>query len=130
MSLPTTIVTSSVPSSVAGHMMYPGAHTVMYATPTPSLSDGGLTVLNTFSQASHAQSHDAGEPATELQQQLIDEGCTTSGLGHLGCEWNSQNKHRNVVLYIYSFTCIHFADAFIQSDFQERALQKCIGHWS
>ncbi|XP_062304034.1 serum response factor a isoform X3 [Osmerus eperlanus] len=59
-SLPTTIVTSSVPSSVAGHMMYPGAHTVMYATPTPSLSDGGLTVLNTFSQASHAQSHDAG----------------------------------------------------------------------
>ena len=29
-----------------------------------------------------------------------------------------------------SFTFIHLADAFIQSDFQERALQKCIGHWS
>ena len=28
------------------------------------------------------------------------------------------------------FTFIHLADAFIQSDFQERALQKCIGHLS
>ena len=27
-----------------------------------------------------------------------------------------------------SFTCIHLADAFIQSDFKERALQTCIGH--
>ena len=26
-----------------------------------------------------------------------------------------------------TFTFIHLADAFIQSDFQERALQKCIG---
>ncbi|XP_073700958.1 serum response factor a [Garra rufa] len=60
-----TIVTSSVPSSVAGHMMYPGAH-VMYATSTPTLGDGGLTVLNTFPQAptamhvSHTQAQDSG----------------------------------------------------------------------
>uniref|UniRef100_A0A673GS11 Serum response factor n=1 Tax=Sinocyclocheilus rhinocerous TaxID=307959 RepID=A0A673GS11_9TELE len=60
-----TIVTSSVPSSMAGHMMYPGAH-VMYATSTPTLADGGLTVLNTFPQApaamhmSHTQAQDSG----------------------------------------------------------------------
>ncbi|XP_016319969.1 serum response factor-like [Sinocyclocheilus anshuiensis] len=60
-----TIVTSSVPSSVAGHMMYPGAH-VMYATSTPTLADGGLTVLNTFPQTpaamhmSHTQAQDSG----------------------------------------------------------------------
>ncbi|KAM9490502.1 serum response factor-like isoform 4-T4 [Salvelinus alpinus] len=59
-SLPTTIVTSSVPSSMGGHMMYPGAHTVMYATPTTSLCDGSLTVLNTFPQTAHTQSHDPG----------------------------------------------------------------------
>ncbi|XP_020323437.1 serum response factor-like isoform X2 [Oncorhynchus kisutch] len=59
-SLPTTIVTSSVPSSMGGHMMYPGAHTVMYATPTTSLGDGSLTVLNTFPQTAHTQSHDPG----------------------------------------------------------------------
>ncbi|XP_052446951.1 serum response factor isoform X2 [Carassius gibelio] len=60
-----TIVTSSVPSSVAGHMMYPGAH-VMYATSSSGLADGGLTVLNTFPQApgtmhmSHTQAQDSG----------------------------------------------------------------------
>ncbi|XP_059399144.1 serum response factor-like isoform X3 [Carassius carassius] len=60
-----TIVTSSVPSSVAGHMMYPGAH-VMYATSSSALADGGLTVLNTFPQApgamhvSHTQGQDSG----------------------------------------------------------------------
>ncbi|KAG1941977.1 serum response factor a isoform X2 [Pimephales promelas] len=60
-----TIVTSSVPSSVAGHMMYPGAH-VMYATSTSGLADGGLTVLNTFPQShaamhvSHTQAQDSG----------------------------------------------------------------------
>ncbi|XP_013986624.1 serum response factor isoform X2 [Salmo salar] len=59
-SLPTTIVTSSVPSSMGGHMMYPGAHAVMYATPTTSLGDGSLTVLNTFPQTAHTQSHDPG----------------------------------------------------------------------
>ncbi|XP_045070900.1 serum response factor-like isoform X3 [Coregonus clupeaformis] len=59
-SLPTTIVTSSVPSTMGGHMMYPGAHTVMYATPTTSLGDGSLTVLNTFPQTAHTQSHDPG----------------------------------------------------------------------
>ncbi|XP_016383574.1 serum response factor-like isoform X2 [Sinocyclocheilus rhinocerous] len=60
-----TIVTSSVPSSMAGHMMYPGAH-VMYATSTPTLADGGLTVLNTFPQpptamhVSHTPAQDSG----------------------------------------------------------------------
>ena len=34
----------------------------------------------------------------------------------------------NFRLYFITFTCIYLADAFIQSDFQERALQKCIGH--
>ncbi|XP_076599373.1 serum response factor b isoform X3 [Chaetodon auriga] len=65
MSLPATIVTSSVPTSVAGHMMYPSPHTVMYAS-TPALADGGLAVLNAFSQGtsamqvSHAQAQDTG----------------------------------------------------------------------
>ncbi|XP_038594089.1 serum response factor b isoform X2 [Micropterus salmoides] len=64
-SLPATIVTSSVPTSVAGHMMYPSPHTVMYAS-TPGLADGGLAVLNAFSQGasamqvSHAQGQDTG----------------------------------------------------------------------
>ncbi|MCI4376265.1 hypothetical protein PGIGA_G00186400 [Pangasianodon gigas] len=64
-SLPATIVTSSVPTSVAGHMMYPSPHAVMYAS-APTLSDGGLAVLNAFSQGasamqvSHAQAPDTG----------------------------------------------------------------------
>ncbi|XP_061914574.1 serum response factor-like isoform X3 [Entelurus aequoreus] len=64
-SLPATIVTSTVPTSVAGHMMYPSPHTLMYAS-TPGLADGGLAVLNAFSQGtsamqvSHAQAQDAG----------------------------------------------------------------------
>lgn len=59
-SLPVSIVSSpsSSSSSVAGHMMYPGGHTVMYAASSPSLGDGSLTVLNTFPPAGHAQSHD------------------------------------------------------------------------
>ncbi|XP_031734025.1 serum response factor-like isoform X2 [Anarrhichthys ocellatus] len=61
-SLPAPVMSSSSSSSsstsVAGHMMYPGGHTVMYATPTSSLSDSGLTVLNTFPPTS--QSHDPG----------------------------------------------------------------------
>ncbi|XP_040034889.1 serum response factor isoform X10 [Gasterosteus aculeatus] len=63
-SLPATIVTSSMPTSVAGHMMYPSQHTVMYAS-TPTLTDGGLAVLNAFSQGtsamqvSHAQGQDS-----------------------------------------------------------------------
>ncbi|KAI3352231.1 hypothetical protein L3Q82_005581 [Scortum barcoo] len=63
-SLPAAIVSSSSSSSssssVAGHMMYPGGHTVMYAAPTPSLGDSNLTVLNTFPPTGHAQSHDPG----------------------------------------------------------------------
>ncbi|KAJ8378816.1 hypothetical protein AAFF_G00233850 [Aldrovandia affinis] len=64
-SVPATIVTSSMPTSMAGHMMYPSPHAVMY-TSTPSLADGGLAVLNAFSQApsamqvSHGQGQDAG----------------------------------------------------------------------
>ncbi|XP_028983505.1 serum response factor b isoform X2 [Betta splendens] len=64
-SLPATIVTSSVPTSVAGHMMYPSPHTLMYAS-TPALADGSLAVLNAFSQGtsamqvSHAQAQDTG----------------------------------------------------------------------
>ncbi|XP_008320536.1 serum response factor b isoform X4 [Cynoglossus semilaevis] len=64
-SLPATIVTSSVPTSVAGHMMYHSPHAVMYAS-TPTLADGGLAVLNAFSQGtsamqmSHSQGQDAG----------------------------------------------------------------------
>uniref|UniRef100_A0A3Q0RAX0 Serum response factor n=1 Tax=Amphilophus citrinellus TaxID=61819 RepID=A0A3Q0RAX0_AMPCI len=70
-SLPATIVTSSVPTSVAGHMMYPSPHTVMYAS-TPALADGGLAVLNAFSQGtsamqvSHAQAQDTGVPQVFL----------------------------------------------------------------
>ncbi|XP_063047521.1 serum response factor b isoform X2 [Engraulis encrasicolus] len=64
-SLPATIVTSSVPTSMAGHMMYPSPHTVMYAS-APTLADGGLAVLNAFSggpsamQVSHSQTQDSG----------------------------------------------------------------------
>nr|XP_020652588.1 serum response factor isoform X3 [Pogona vitticeps] len=63
--LPATIMTSSVPTTVGGHMMYPSSHTVMYA-PTSGLTDGGLAVLNAFSQApsamqvSHGQVQDQG----------------------------------------------------------------------
>ncbi|XP_029305015.1 serum response factor b isoform X5 [Cottoperca gobio] len=70
-SLPATIVTSSMPTSVAGHMMYPSPHTVMY-TSTPTLSDGGLAVLNAFSQGtsamqvSHAHGQDSGVPQVFL----------------------------------------------------------------
>uniref|UniRef100_A0A8C8UFU3 Serum response factor n=1 Tax=Peromyscus maniculatus bairdii TaxID=230844 RepID=A0A8C8UFU3_PERMB len=48
--LPATIMTSSIPTTVGGHMMYPSPHAVMYA-PTSGLADGSLTVLNAFSQA-------------------------------------------------------------------------------
>lgn len=50
-------------------MMYPSPHTVMYAS-TPALADGGLAVLNAFSQGtsamqvSHAQAQDTGEADT------------------------------------------------------------------
>lgn len=46
-------------------MMYPSPHTVMYAS-TPALADGGLAVLNAFSQGtstmqvSHTQAQDTG----------------------------------------------------------------------
>ena len=37
----------------------------------------------------------------------------------------SDAKHRGDAFYLFTF--IHLADAFIQSDFRERALQKRIG---
>ncbi|XP_053477630.1 serum response factor b isoform X3 [Ictalurus furcatus] len=52
-------------ASTAGHMMYPSPHAVMYAS-APTLTDGGLAVLNAFSQSasamqvSHAQASDTG----------------------------------------------------------------------
>ncbi|KAJ8366030.1 hypothetical protein SKAU_G00148610 [Synaphobranchus kaupii] len=59
-SVPATIVTSSMPTSMAGHMMYPSPHTVMYAS-APTLTDGSLAVLNAFSQGpSHPQGQDTG----------------------------------------------------------------------
>ncbi|XP_062896621.1 serum response factor-like isoform X2 [Mobula hypostoma] len=65
MTLPATIVTSSAPTSMASHVMYPSPHgTVMY-TSSPSLSDG-LAVLNAFSQpssgmqVSHSQMQEQG----------------------------------------------------------------------
>ncbi|XP_067833129.1 serum response factor-like [Heptranchias perlo] len=67
MTLPATIVTSSVPTSMASHVMYPSPHgTVMYTTSSPGLSDGALTVLNAFSQpssgmqVSHSQMQEQG----------------------------------------------------------------------
>ncbi|XP_037010260.1 serum response factor isoform X2 [Artibeus jamaicensis] len=63
--LPATIMTSSVPTTVGSHMMYPSPHAVMYA-PTSGLTDGSLTVLNAFSQApstmqvSHSQVQEQG----------------------------------------------------------------------
>ncbi|RXM32993.1 Serum response factor [Acipenser ruthenus] len=59
-SLPATIVTSSVPTTMAGHMMYPSPHTLMYAS-TPALSDGSLAVLNAFSQAPSAMQVSHGQ---------------------------------------------------------------------
>ena len=45
------------------------------------------------------------------------------------------SKNFNLFYYVstlkyVSFTFTHLADAFIQINFQERALQKSIGHWS
>lgn len=63
LSLPVSVVSSSSSSSssVAGHMMYPGSHTVMYTTPPSSLGDGSsLAVLNAFPAAGHSQSQDPG----------------------------------------------------------------------
>ncbi|MGH0185151.1 UNVERIFIED_CONTAM: hypothetical protein FKN15_017578 [Acipenser sinensis] len=74
-SLPATIVTSSVPTTMAGHMMYPSPHTLMYAS-TPALADGSLAVLNAFSQApsamqiSHGQVQEQGENQGKDEQVL------------------------------------------------------------
>ncbi|XP_041722773.1 serum response factor isoform X2 [Coregonus clupeaformis] len=66
-----TIVTSSVPTSMAGHMMYTSPHTVMYAS-----SD----VLNAFSQGpsamqvSHGQGQDTGETTLDYSRLRWDAG--------------------------------------------------------
>ncbi|XP_042189523.1 serum response factor isoform X1 [Callorhinchus milii] len=67
LTLPATIVTSSVPTTLGSHVMYPSPHgTVMYTTSSPGLADGGLTVLNAFSsassgmQVSHGQMQEQG----------------------------------------------------------------------
>lgn len=71
--LPATIMTSSVPTTVGGHMMYPSPHAVMYA-PTSGLADGSLTVLNAFSQApstmqvSHSQVQEQGEGRARAEE--------------------------------------------------------------
>ncbi|XP_043110834.1 serum response factor b isoform X2 [Puntigrus tetrazona] len=58
---PATIVTSSVPTSMTGHMMYPSTHTLMYAS-APTLADGSVAVLNAFTQGpvSHTPTQDTG----------------------------------------------------------------------
>lgn len=73
--LPATIMTSSVPTTGGGHMMYPSPHAVMYA-PTSGLADSGLAVLNAFSQApsamqvSHSQVQDQGKIAVWVSAPL------------------------------------------------------------
>ncbi|KAG7264061.1 LOW QUALITY PROTEIN: hypothetical protein CRUP_028581, partial [Coryphaenoides rupestris] len=68
-SMPANIVTTAGPTG--GHMMYPSPHTVMY-TSSPALTDGGLAVLNAFSQGStamqvsHGQAQDSGVPQVFL----------------------------------------------------------------
>ena len=37
-------------------------------------------------------------------------------------------KRLEIFFFYLTFTVIHLADAFIRSNFQERALQKCISH--
>lgn len=58
--IPATIMTSSVPTTVGGHMMYPSPHAVMYAQ-TSGLTDGGLAVLNAFSQVPSAMQMSHGQ---------------------------------------------------------------------
>ncbi|XP_010868465.1 serum response factor isoform X7 [Esox lucius] len=67
-----TIVTSSAPTSMAGHMMYTSPHTVMYAS-TPTLADGGLAVLNAFSQGASAMqvSHGPGQDTGAIPQVFL-----------------------------------------------------------
>ncbi|XP_076028210.1 serum response factor-like isoform X2 [Genypterus blacodes] len=47
-------------SQSSSELHSPASSTVMYAAPSPSLSDGGLTVLNTFPQPAHGRPHDPG----------------------------------------------------------------------
>ncbi|XP_052429149.1 serum response factor-like isoform X2 [Carassius gibelio] len=66
-SLP-AVVSSSVSSSMTGHMMYSSPHTLMYAS-APTLADGSVAVLNAFTQAqvSHTTTQDsAGVPQVFL----------------------------------------------------------------
>lgn len=65
-----TAVVTSVPSSLAGHVMYPSA--VMYAAPSSALPDRGLTVLNPFTppatamHVAHSQSQESGAAVPQM----------------------------------------------------------------
>lgn len=56
--------------------MYPSPHTVMYAS-TPALADGGLAVLNAFSQGtptmqvSHTQAQDTGTFSDDVDKETF-----------------------------------------------------------
>ena len=53
----------------------------MYATPTSSLTDGGLTLLNTFSQSGSAPNHEQGTmTTTDLEsRQCLPRWCCCGG---------------------------------------------------
>ncbi|KAM9317002.1 serum response factor [Gastrophryne carolinensis] len=71
--LPAAIMTSSVPTTVSGHMMYPSPHAVMYA-PTQGLADGSLAVLNAFSSAPQMQVSHSQEQGGVQQVFLTSSG--------------------------------------------------------
>lgn len=106
--LPATIMTSSVPTTVGGHMMYPSPHAVMYA-PTSGLADGSLTVLNAFSQApstmqvSHSQVQEQGELGSRAEERR-----TISSLArtHLNAPMQTQ-MYTLTHTYIYAWMLAH-----------------------
>ena len=120
--LPATIMTSSVPTTVGGHMMYPSPHAVMYA-PTSGLADGSLTVLNAFSQApstmqvSHSQVQEQGEsgqgcrkedhflPHTRTHTHTHTLTCLPST--HMHTLTHTQTRCSHIYLYVYTHRCLH-----------------------
>lgn len=104
--LPATIMTSSVPTTVGGHMMYPSPHAVMYA-PTSGLADGSLTVLNAFSQApstmqvSHSQVQEQGELGARLRK-----GGPLPPL-HLHTYTNAPHTHSDTYTHTHKLGCPH-----------------------
>ena len=51
-----------------------------------------------------------------------------AGMNGFALGWTDFKMWTIKLQYLFAF--IHKADTYIQSDFQERALQKCIGQWS